>query len=440
MRISVIGTGYVGLVTGTCLAEAGNHVLCMDTDLDKVARLRAGDVPIFEPGLEELVHNNLEHGRLAFTDSLDAVTADADVIFITVGTPRGDDGAADLRQILEVASGLGQRLERDTLLVVKSTVPVGSCKAVADAVQAALDARGCELSVRVASNPEFLKEGAAVADFMKPDRIVIGVDDRESETQLRRLYQPFNRNQDRLLVMDIPSAEFTKYAANAMLASRISMMNEFAQIAERLGVDIEQVRTGVGADPRIGSDFLYPGIGYGGSCFPKDVKALRETARAAGYEARMLDAIEAVNEDQKRHLLHLVSQHFDGRLEGRVFALWGLAFKPNTDDMREAPSRTLIDGLLERGARVRAHDPEALAAAARLYRDTPGLSLHDDEYDALDGADALLIATEWKSFWTPDFRRLAESLRAGAIFDGRNIYNPAEVRSHGLVYRCVGRP
>ncbi|MDX1381837.1 MAG: UDP-glucose/GDP-mannose dehydrogenase family protein, partial [Xanthomonadales bacterium] len=421
MRISVIGTGYVGLVTGTCLAEAGNHVLCMDTDLDKVERLRAGDVPIFEPGLEELVHNNLEHGRLAFTDSLDEVAEITDVVFITVGTPQGDDGAADLRQILGVATGLGERLERDTLLVVKSTVPVGSCRAVADAVQAALDERGSELTVRVASNPEFLKEGAAVADFMKPDRIVIGVADREAETLLRRLYQPFNRNHEKLLVMDIPSAEFTKYAANAMLASRISMMNEFAQIADRLGVDIEQVRTGIGADPRIGKDFLYPGIGYGGSCFPKDVKALRETARAAGYEARMLGAIEAVNEDQKRHLLELVTQEFGTDLDGRVFALWGLAFKPNTDDMREAPSRTLIDGLLQRGAVVRAHDPVALDTAARLYSDTPGVSLHEDEYEALDGADALLIATEWKSFWTPDFRRLADALGERTIFDGRNI-------------------
>lgn len=439
MKISIVGTGYVGLVTGTCFAEVGNHVLCVDIDEAKVNRLRNGDIPIYEPGLERLVKENTAQQRLQFTTDIEAAVAHSEVIFIAVGTPPDEDGSADLSHVLAVARSIGQCLQEPHVVVTKSTVPVGTAEKVRAAIQAELDTRGADIEFHVASNPEFLKEGAAVEDFMKPDRVVLGADHEKVVELMRTLYAPFNRNHERLIVMDIPSAELTKYAANAMLATKISFMNELSNLAERLDADIELVRQGIGSDPRIGYHFIYPGCGYGGSCFPKDVQALYRTAGENGYEARILAAVEAVNEDQKSVLLHKVDREFGNDLSGCTIAIWGLAFKPNTDDMREAPSRVLIDGLLARGASVKAFDPVANEEAERLYEGNKGVEFVTEPYAATDGADALMIVTEWKAFRSPDFQRLKEQLKRAIIFDGRNIYDPEQLSDLGFEYHGIGR-
>ncbi|NND81572.1 MAG: UDP-glucose/GDP-mannose dehydrogenase family protein [Gammaproteobacteria bacterium] len=439
MKLSVIGTGYVGLVTGTCFADVGNQVLCVDKDEAKVNKLQNGHIPIFEPGLERLVTANVAQERLHFTTDLKSAVQHAEVIFIAVGTPPDEDGSADLSHVLAVARAIGQHLSEYRAVVTKSTVPVGTAAKVREAIQAELDARGVEIEFSVASNPEFLKEGAAIDDFMKPDRVVVGADDERAIELLRTLYAPFNRNHERIIVMDIASAELTKYAANAMLATKISFMNELSNLAERLDADIELVRQGIGSDPRIGYDFIYPGCGYGGSCFPKDVQALHRTARQHGYEARILDAVEAVNQDQKSVLLNKIDAHYGGDLSGKRFAIWGLAFKPNTDDMREAPSLVIIQGLLERGATISAYDPVANHEATEYLGGAKGIALVDDPYDATDGADALVIVTEWKAFRSPDFERLAKQLKQPLIFDGRNIYEPAQLQTEGFKYYGIGR-
>ena len=439
MKVTIFGTGYVGLVTGTCLAEMGNHVLCVDVDADKIARLERGEIPIFEPGLEPLVQRNHEAGRLAFSTDPEAAVAHGDTIFIAVGTPPDEDGSADLKYVLAVARSIGENLTGYAVVVDKSTVPVGTADRVRAEIDAALNQRGVEIAFDVVSNPEFLKEGNAVDDCMKPDRIVIGSSSSRAIDLLKSLYAPFNRNHDRIVVMDERSAELTKYAANAMLATKISFMNEIANIAERVGADVEMVRHGIGADPRIGYHFIYPGTGYGGSCFPKDVQALEYTANAHGYEARLLGAVEAVNRDQKRKLFDLLTRHFEGNLRGRTIALWGLAFKPNTDDMREAPSRVLMEALWQAGAKVRAHDPQARGETARIYGQRDDLVLCDDPWVALDGADTLAVVTEWKTFRSPDFARIKAALKSPVIFDGRNLYDPAMVEAAGLAYYGIGR-
>jgi UDPglucose 6-dehydrogenase len=439
MKVTIFGTGYVGLVTGTCLAEMGNHVLCVDVDTEKIARLERGEIPIYEPGLEPLVRRNHEAGRLAFTTDAKAAVAHGDTIFIAVGTPPDEDGSADLSYVLAVARSIGENATGYVVVVDKSTVPVGTADRVRAEIDAALKKRGVDIAFDVVSNPEFLKEGNAVDDCMKPDRILVGSRSARAIDLLKSLYAPFNRNRDRIVVMDERSAELTKYAANAMLATKISFMNEIANIAERVGADVEMVRHGIGSDPRIGYHFIYPGTGYGGSCFPKDVQALERTAHAHGYQARLLGAVEAVNRDQKRKLFELIVRHFDGRLGGRTIALWGLAFKPNTDDMREAPSRVLMEALWQAGAKVRAHDPQAGNEATRIYGQRDDLVLCGDPWEALDGADALAVVTEWKVFRSPDFGRIREALKVPVIFDGRNLYDPSMVESAGLAYYGVGR-
>src|SRR5690242_5919604 len=439
MKVTIFGTGYVGLVTGTCLAEMGNHVLCVDVDADKIARLERGEIPIFEPGLEPLVKRNHEAGRLAFSTDPKAAVAHGDTIFIAVGTPPDEDGSADLKYVLAVARSIGENLTGYAVVVDKSTVPVGTADRVRAEIDAALEKRGVENSFDVVSNPEFLKEGNAVDDCMKPDRILIGSSSARAIDLLKSLYAPFNRNHDRLVVMDERSAELTKYAANAMLATKISFMNEIANIAERVGADVEMVRHGIGSDPRIGYSFIYPGAGYGGSCFPKDVQALERTAHAHGYEARLLGAVEAVNRQQKGKLFELISRHFDGQLAGRTIALWGLAFKPNTDDMREASSRRLMEQLWGAGAKVRAFDPEAREEARRLYGERADLVLCEHAAAALQGADVLAVVTEWKAFRSPDFAAIRAALAVPAIFDGRNLYDPAVVEEAGLAYYGIGR-
>ncbi len=439
MRVTIFGTGYVGLVTGTCLAEVGNDVICVDVDADKIARLERGEIPIYEPGLEPLVRDNHASGHLKFTTDAAAAIAHAQVIFIAVGTPPDEDGSADLSHVLAVARTIGTTLARHVVIVNKSTVPVGTADAVRRTVAEALSARGRDIPFDVVSNPEFLKEGDAVQDCLRPDRIVIGADSAHAVELLRSLYAPFNRNHERIVLMDVRSAELTKYAANAMLATKISFMNEIANIAEQVGADVEQVRRGIGSDPRIGYHFIYPGAGYGGSCFPKDVKALEFTARQHGHEPRLLNAVEAVNAAQKKKLFALVGGHFGGKLAGRTIALWGLAFKPNTDDMREAPSRTLIEQLWDAGANVRAYDPEATAEAGRIFGQRNDLTLCKDAYAAIDGADALVIVTEWKMFRSPDFERIRTSLLQPVIFDGRNLFDPKTVEAAGLAYYGIGR-
>jgi UDPglucose 6-dehydrogenase len=439
MRITIFGTGYVGLVTGTCLAEVGNDVICVDVDADKIARLERGEVPIFEPGLDALVRDNHAAGRLRFSTDAAAAIAHGRVIFIAVGTPPDEDGSADLSHVLAVADTIGRTLASYAVVVNKSTVPVGTADRVRATIADTLAARGVEVPFDVVSNPEFLKEGDAVKDCLRPDRIIIGSDSARAVDQLRTLYAPFNRNHERIVLMDVRSAELTKYAANAMLATKISFMNEMANIAERVGADIEQVRLGIGADPRIGYHFIYPGAGYGGSCFPKDVKALEHTARSHGYDARVLAAVEGTNAVQKRKLHELLERHFDGDLAGRTIAVWGLAFKPNTDDMREAPSRTLLDQLWASGARVRAFDPEAADEVRRIYGERDDLVLCEGQYDALDGADALVVVTEWKAFRSPDFERIRAALNAAVVFDGRNIFEPRAVEAAGLAYYGIGR-
>jgi UDPglucose 6-dehydrogenase len=442
MKVTIFGSGYVGLVSGACLAEAGNHVVCVDTDVARVERLNRGEVPIHEPGLDVLMHRNRSAGRLQFTADTAPAAEHGLFQLICVGTPPDEDGSADLRHVLEVARTIGEHLPRYAILVTKSTVPVGTADQVRQQVQTQLARRGLGIEFDVVSNPEFLKEGAAIDDFMRPDRIIIGTDNPRTTELIRALYEPFTRNHDRLVVMDIRSAELTKYAANAMLATKISFMNELAAVAERVGADIEKVRIGIGSDPRIGYSFIYPGIGYGGSCFPKDVKALIRSAHRVGHEATLLRAVESVNERQKTVLVQKLLTHFQQRLGGRTFALWGLAFKPNTDDMREAPSRIIIDALLAAGAVVRAYDPVASAEARRLYAAAPHadrLVFCGDAYQAAQGADALLIATEWKEFRSPDYDRLKDLLLQPLIFDGRNLYDPALMQRLGFEYFAIGR-
>jgi UDPglucose 6-dehydrogenase len=439
MKITVIGTGYVGLVTGTCLAEMGNSVLCLDVDPRKIDILKSGGIPIYEPGLEDMVKRNVAAGRLHFTTNIEESVAFGTIQFIAVGTPPDEDGSADLQYVVAAARNIGKHMKDYKLVVDKSTVPVGTADKVRAALSEELQKRGVSIPFSVASNPEFLKEGAAVEDFMKPDRIVVGTDDERATEVLRSLYAPFQRSHERLIVMDIRSAELTKYAANAMLATRISFMNELAVLAEKLGADIEHVRQGIGSDPRIGYHFLYAGCGYGGSCFPKDVQALRRTAQENAIPLKVLDAVEDANEEQKQLLLRKLTARLGDDLKGRRFAMWGLAFKPNTDDMREAPSRVLMEALWARGAHVVAYDPAAMEETHRIYGDHPQLTLVDDPMQALDGADALLILTEWKVFRSPDFAEIKVRLKQPLIFDGRNLYEPAFVREQGIEYFPIGR-
>jgi UDPglucose 6-dehydrogenase len=439
MRVTIFGTGYVGLVTGACLAEAGNHVVCVDVDAAKIERLKRGDVPIHEPGLEPIVKRTVEAGRLMFTTDAAEGVAHGLFQFIAVGTPADEDGSADVRYVLEAARSIGRHLTEYRIIVDKSTVPVGTADRVKAEIRAVLAERRAEVQFDVVSNPEFLKEGAAVDDFMKPERVVIGVDDPRTAELLRTLYEPFNRNRDRVILMDPRSAELTKYAANAMLAAKITLMNELANLAERVGADIEHVRVGIGSDPRIGYGFIYPGCGYGGSCFPKDVKALVAASDAAGYAADLLRAVEAVNSRQKHVLTDKIKRHFGAELNGKVIAIWGLAFKPNTDDMREASSRALMEDLWAAGCRVRAYDPVALAEAGRLYGERKDLVLCRSADQALEGADALAIVTEWREFRSPDFDAIKAKLRHPLIFDGRNLYDPSLLRRLGFRYFAIGR-
>lgn len=439
MKVTVIGSGYVGLVSGACLAEVGNHVLCLDVDADKIRVLNEGGIPIHEPGLEAMVARNRAAGRIRFTTDVAEAARHGTVQFIAVGTPPDEDGSADLQYVVAAARAIGQHMDGYRVIVDKSTVPVGTADKVRAAIADELQKRGSKLEFSVVSNPEFLKEGAAIEDFMRPDRIVVGAEEPRAIEVMRQLYAPFQRNHERLLVMDVRSAELTKYAANAMLATRISFMNELANLSERLGADIELVRQGIGSDPRIGYGFLYAGAGYGGSCFPKDVKALIRTARGAGQELKILGAVEDANDEQKTILARKVVTHFGESLAGRHFALWGLAFKPNTDDMREAPSRVLVDELLRRGATVAAYDPVAMDEAKRVFGNLSGLDYAADPAAALEGADALIIVTEWKEFRSPDFDVVKAKLKQPVIFDGRNLYDPAAVRSAGFQYSAIGR-
>jgi len=439
MRITIFGTGYVGLVTGACLAEVGHTVLCMDVDSAKVNSLKAGRMPIYEPGLEPIVRSNIDAGTLRFTDDSAEAVAFSELIFVAVGTPPEEDGSADLSRVLAVASNIGKYMENSKTVVTKSTVPVGTSDKVLSHIETELRARKLDLQVTVASNPEFLKEGAAVADFMKPDRIVVGADSAAAKALLKRLYAPFNRNSDRMLYMDIRSAELTKYAANAMLATKISFINEIANLAEKLGADVEQVRQGIGSDPRIGYQFIYPGCGYGGSCFPKDVRALSQTADDHGCEMGVLNAVNATNLAQKKRLFSLINQYFKNDIKGKIFALWGLAFKPKTDDMRDAPSRVLMEALWSAGASVQAFDPEAMEVAANLYPDREALSLVNARDDALREVDALVICTEWQHFRAPDFELIKSRLKNPVIFDGRNLYDPALMEELGITYFGIGR-
>ena len=439
MKVTVVGTGYVGLVTGACLSEMGNHVVCLDLDERKIRILNDGGIPIHEPGVKEIVQRNVAAGRLQFTTDVAAAVGHGTLQFIGVGTPPDEDGSADLQYVVAAATNIGHHMTDYKVIVDKSTVPVGTADRVREAVRAALAARGLEMEFAVVSNPEFLKEGAAVEDCMKPDRIILGADDERAILLMRSLYTPFMRNHDRMQIMDLRSAEFTKYAANAMLATRISFMNELALLAEKVGADIEMVRKGIGSDPRIGTHFLYPGAGYGGSCFPKDVKALIHSGRESGVELGVLSAVEAANERQKRVLVDKIVARFGEDLAGRTFALWGLAFKPNTDDMREAPSRVIVEALARRGARLTAYDPAAMDEARRLFGSTPGLRFADGQAEALSGADALVVITEWKEFRNPDFEAIKTALRQPVIFDGRNLYDPALMRALGIEYHGIGR-
>ncbi|MGY1457682.1 MULTISPECIES: UDP-glucose dehydrogenase family protein [unclassified Luteimonas] len=440
MRVSIFGTGYVGLVTGTCLAEVGHDVVCVDVDAGKVEGLKRGIIPIYEPGLEPMVKANHAAGRLEFTTDAARAVAHGEVVFIAVGTPPDEDGSADLQYVLEVARTIGEHLERPVIVVDKSTVPVGTAARVGEAISAVLAGRGVDIAFDVVSNPEFLKEGAAVEDCMRPDRIVLGVDSAAAAEKLKRLYAPFNRNHDRFVIMDVRSAELTKYAANAMLATKISFMNEISNIAERVGADVEMVRKGIGSDPRIGWHFIYPGAGYGGSCFPKDVQALARTAQQHGHQPLLLDAVEAVNERQKGHLHALIQRHYgDDGIAGKTFAVWGLAFKPDTDDMREASSRRLLAQLWASGARVRAYDPEATGEARRVFGEREDLVLCGSASEALEGADALVVVTEWKQFRSADLAHIRAQLADAVVFDGRNIYAPGDAEDAGLAYYGIGR-
>lgn len=441
MKVTVVGTGYVGLVSGTCLAEVGNDVLCLDLDPNKIKILHEGGIPIFEPGLQDMVARNVAAGRLRFTTDIAEAVGHGTIQFIAVGTPPDEDGSADLQYVLSAARNIGKHMTDYKVVVDKSTVPVGTADKVRAALQDELKKRGVDTAFSVVSNPEFLKEGAAVEDFMRPDRIVVGADDEKAIQLMRALYAPFQRNHERLIVMDVRSAELTKYAANAMLATRISFMNELANLAEKLGADIESVRQGIGSDPRIGYHFLYPGCGYGGSCFPKDVKALIKTAKDdGGIDLKVLNAVEEANEAQKHVLTAKIKARFGENLKGRHFALWGLAFKPNTDDMREAPSRELIADLFDAGATLTAFDPVAMHETQRIFEGESRIRYAESPMQALEGADALVIVTEWKVFRSPDFQAIKQSLKTPLIFDGRNLYDPHVVRESGLEYCPIGRP
>jgi UDPglucose 6-dehydrogenase len=440
MRIGIVGSGYVGLVSGAGLSDVGHHVLCMDIDQDRIDGLRNGVVPIYEPGLDALIERNAGQGRLEFTSEISRTIDHAEVLFIAVGTPPGEDGSADLSHVLAVSESIGDCLEKPLLVVVKSTVPVGTCEKISQKIADRLGQRGVAYEFSVASNPEFLKEGAAVGDFMKPDRIVVGVEKPEAEALLRELYAPFNRNHEKLLCMDVRSSELTKYAANTMLATKISLMNELSNLAARVGADIEHVRHGIGSDPRIGYSFIYPGAGYGGSCFPKDVRALERTADAHGYHAELLKAVEAVNNRQKKVPFSLLSDHFEGNIEGLTVAVWGLSFKPDTDDMREAPSIDLVEAVLDAGGKVRAHDPQAAPEAQERFRGRAGFEVVDDPYSAAAGSDALVMVTEWKQYWAPDFDRLGREMKQAVLIDARNIWSPDVVRRRGMTYYSIGRP
>jgi UDPglucose 6-dehydrogenase len=439
MKVTIYGSGYVGLVTGACLAEVGHQVICMDVDRDKIDKLKQGFIPIYEPGLDLLVRENHASGQLQFTTGIEEAVAHGDVHFIAVGTPSDEDGSADLRYVKAVAENIATHMEDFKVVVTKSTVPIGTADIVRDTIRARLQQRGKVLPFSVASNPEFLKEGSAISDFRKPDRIIVGTDSQEVKELMRELYAPFNTTQNRLLFMDIRSAEMTKYAANAMLATKLSFINEIANIAERVGADAENVRLGIGSDPRIGYQFIHPGCGYGGSCLPKDVKALYQTALSHGYQSSVLKAIEDVNQRQKLRLFEKISDHYCGQLAGKTFALWGLAFKPRTDDMREAPSRVLMEALWGAGAKVLAFDPEAMDETQRIYGEHPQLTLMGTKESVLRNADALIICTEWQHFLAPDFALLKTQLRDQVIFDGRNLYDPALVARKGIQYYAIGR-
>jgi UDPglucose 6-dehydrogenase len=438
MRVTIFGSGYVGLVTGACLADVGNHVVCVDVDERKIDMLKRGELPIHEPGLDEIVKHNFEAGRLRFTTDAQEGVKHGLFQLIAVGTPPDEDGSADLRYVLAVARSIGEHMAEYKVVITKSTVPVGTADKVREAIAASLAARKAAVEFDTVSNPEFLKEGAALADFMKPDRVIIGTDSERATELLRALYEPFTHNRDRMIVMDVRSAELTKYAANAMLATKISFMNELANLAEHFGADIEAVRLGIGSDPRIGYAFIYPGVGYGGSCFPKDVQALKRSADQVGYEASLLAAVETVNNRQKHVLFNKIKAHF-GDLRGKTIALWGLAFKPNTDDMREAASRVLMESLWSAGATVRAYDPVAMPECARIYGKRDDLVLCKTSPEVLNGADALAIVTEWREFRSPDFDFIKSTLRTPAIFDGRNLYDPAQMARAGFSYYAIGR-
>ena len=438
MNITIFGTGYVGLVTGACFAESGNNVCCVDVDEKKIEQLRSGIVPIFEPGLTEMVVRNTAAGRLTFTSDAREGVDHGRYIFIAVGTPPQEDGSSDLQYVEKVAATIGELMTQPAIVINKSTVPVGSADRVRSIIKEQLAARKADVPFDVVSNPEFLKEGAAIDDFQRPDRIIVGAESLEAIEAMRQLYAPFNRNHNRFMVMDIRSAELTKYAANAMLATKITFMNEIANIAERVGANIENVRIGIGSDSRIGYNFIYAGIGYGGSCFPKDIRALVHTAASHGYDARLIASVENVNEDQKQVLITKIVSHFGEDLAGKTFAIWGLAFKPKTDDMRDAPSRVIIDGLLARGARVQAYDPEAMDSAEAIYGESDNFQLAGSRDDALLNADALVIATEWRQFRSPDWELLRSSLKEAVVFDGRNIYDPDRVARENLTYYGIG--
>ncbi len=439
MKVTIFGTGYVGLVTGACLADVGHHVLCVDIDDDKIEKLKNGIIPIFEPGLDDIVLRTVKSGNLTFTTDAAEGVNESEFIFVAVGTPPDEDGSADLQHVLAVAKTIGQHMNDDKIVIDKSTVPVGTAEKVSNTIADALKARNLSHKFTVVSNPEFLKEGAAVSDFMKPDRIVVGVDDGDAGERMRSLYAPFSRSREKVILMDVRSAELTKYAANAMLATKISFMNEMSNIAELVGADIESIRYGIGSDPRIGTHFIYAGPGYGGSCFPKDVSALIKTSASYGYTAEILESVEAVNARQKQKMFEKIKKHFNGDLKGKTFGIWGLSFKPNTDDMRESPTLVLMDLLWQAGATVKAHDPEAMRETKRICGERDDLVLCDTPEEAAKDTDGLVLMTEWKVFWRPDFDKLKSMMKGNTIFDARNIYNQAEVEEAGFDYYAIGR-
>jgi UDPglucose 6-dehydrogenase len=439
MDVAFHGTGYVGLVTGACIADTGSHVMCVDIDADKVARLQQGKIPIYEPGLEDIVRRNVANGRLQFTTDVAEAIRFSQLQFVAVGTPPDEDGSADMQYVLAVANSIGTEMDDYKVIVNKSTVPVGTADRVRDVVKARLAERNSDIPFDVVSNPEFLKEGSAVIDFMKPERIIIGTDSVRAEEQIRALYEPFNRNHEKIILMDVRSAELTKYAANALLATKISFMNELAGLAERLGADIEQIRVGIGSDPRIGYEFIYPGCGFGGSCFPKDVRALSQSAAEVGYQTELIEAVERVNNRQKEVVFRKLAEHFGNDLAGKTVALWGLAFKPNTDDMREAPSRTFMEAAWEAGLTVQAYDPVAGDETRRIYGERPDLVICDSAERALEGAAALVVVTEWREFRSPDFAVIKAALDSPVIIDGRNIYDPSQLQELGFSYYAIGR-